>query len=196
VTEVFAHSQGIIHRDIKPENVYKQFKNQRKINIQIKKNKRRYSMAKSKQATGVPESSIDTYKQIMAVVVHASAVGLGEILKNYKSQAKKTELIRSFVNKTRFFPDQTGYFFVYDYDCLNIALPNPIEWQGKNLYDLKDSHGKYQIRELSAAAKQGGGFVEYYWLKPGSTVHQKKLSYAEPIPGTNYFLGTGVYTKN
>jgi len=150
-------------------------------------------MTKLNQAKGVPETSLDTYKQIMVAVVHASAVGLGEVLKNYRSQAKQTELIRTYANKIRFFSDQTGYFFVYDYDCLNIALPNPLEWQGKNLYDLKDSHGKYQIRELSAAAKKGGGFVEYYWLKPGSTEHCKKLAYAEPIPGTIYFIGTGAY---
>jgi len=150
-------------------------------------------MAKSGQGKVAQEISLDTYKQIMVAVVHASAVGLGEVLKNYKTRAEQTELIRSYANKIRFFPDQTGYFFVYDYDCLNIALPNPIEWQGKNLYDLKDSDGKYQIRELSAAAKKGGGFVEYRWLKPGSTEHRKKISYAEPIPGTQYFIGTGAY---
>ncbi len=150
-------------------------------------------MAKLNQTTGLTETSIDTYKQIMVAVVHASAVGLGELLKNYKSQAKQTELIRTYSNKIRFFPDQTGYFFVYKYNCLNIALPNPLDWQGKNLYDLQDSHGKYQIRELSAAAKKGGDFVEYYWLKPGSTKHLKKLAYAEPIPGTDYFIGTGAY---
>lgn len=56
------------------------------------------------------------------------------------------------------------------YDCVNIALPNPNKCQGKNLYDHKDSQGKYAIRELSAAAKKGGGFVEYYWIKPGFAV--------------------------
>jgi signal transduction histidine kinase len=153
-------------------------------------------MATLNQGRGVTETSTDTYKQIMVAVVHASAVGLGELLKNYKGQAERTELIRTYANNIRFFPDQTGYFFVYDYDCLNIALPNPLDWQGKNLRDLQDLHGKYQIRELSEAAKKGGGFVEYYWLKPGSTEHHKKLSYAEPIPGTNYFIGTGAYISS
>ena len=152
-------------------------------------------MAKLNQKKGRPEINIETYKQIMVTLVHTSAVGLGEILKNYKSQAKHTELIRTYVNKIRFFPDQTGYFFVYNYDGLNIALPNPAEWQGKNLYDQKDLNGKYVIRELSAAAKKGGGFIEYYWIKPNSTKHYKKLGYAEPIPDTNYFIGTGAYIE-
>ena len=153
-------------------------------------------MANLNPAKGVPETNMDTCKQIMVAAVHASAVGLGELLKKCCGEAERTDLIRTYANKIRFFPDQTGYFFVYNYDCLNIALPNPLDWQGKNLYNLQDPHGKYQIRELSAAAKKGGGFVEYYWLKPGSTEHYKKLSYAEPISGTDYFIGTGAYIED
>jgi signal transduction histidine kinase len=140
-------------------------------------------------------ASLDTSKQIMVAVVHASALGLSEVLKKYPKEAEQTDFIRTYVNKIRFFPDQTGYFFVYNLDCVNIALPNPNEWQGKNLYDHKDSQGKYVIRELSAAAKKGGGFVEYYWAKPGAKGEFRKVAYVEPIPGTKYFIGTGVYIQ-
>ena len=153
-------------------------------------------MVKLTRGKEVKEVSIDTYKQIMLGVVHTSAVGLSEVLKNYKSEVERTNLIRTYINKIRFFPDQTGYFFVYNFAGLNIALPNPNEWQGKNLYDHKDSQGNYAIRELLATAKEGGGFVEYYWVKPGSIGEHKKISYVESIPGTNYFIGTGVYIKD
>ncbi len=153
-------------------------------------------MAKSTQTKGSKKISIDSYKQILTAVVHASAVGLGELLKNYKTEAERMDFIRTYVNKMRFFPDQTGYFFVYSFDGLNIALPNPNEWQGKNLYDHKDSQGKYVIREFSAGAKKGGVFVEYYWAKPASTGEHKKLGYAESIPGTNFFIGSGVYIED
>ena len=152
-------------------------------------------MAKLNEEKGKPEISLENYKQIIMALVHSTAIGLGEVLKNYKSEAEQTNFIRTYVNKIRFFPDQTGYFFVYNYDSLNIALPNPSEWQGKNLYDQKDSHGTYVIREASAIAKKGGGFFEYWWAKPGSTGEYKKVGYAEPIPNTNYFIGTGVYIK-
>jgi signal transduction histidine kinase len=147
-------------------------------------------MAKSVEGK---ETNIDTYKQIMVAVVHASAVGLGEVLKKYTKEAERTDFIRTYINKIRFFSDQTGYFFVYNFDCVNIALPNPNEWQGKNLYEHKDSKGKYVIRELLAAAKKGGDFTEYYWPKPGSQGEYKKVAYTETIHGTNYFIGTGVY---
>ena len=149
-------------------------------------------MAKLTQGKGAKEISIDTYKQIMLGVVHASAVGLSEVLKNYKSEVERTNLIRTYVNKIRFFPDQTGYFFVHDFDGLNIFHPIK-KVQGKNNYDEKDSQGKYYVRELNSAAKKGGGFVEYYWPKPGEAEEHKKLSYAESISGTKYVIGTGVF---
>jgi signal transduction histidine kinase len=133
------------------------------------------------------------YKQIMKAVVNTSALGLGGVLNKFKTESERTDFIRAYVDKVRFYPDQTGYFFVYTLDCINIALPYPNEWQGKNLYDQKDSHGKYALRELAAAAKKGGDFVEYYWVKPGQAGDFKKLGYTEAIPGTNYFIGTGVY---
>jgi len=53
-------------------------------------------------------------------------------------------------------------------------------------------NGVYLIRELRDAAHDGGGFVEYVFPKPGYG-DAPKLSYAEMIPGTELWVGTGVY---
>ncbi len=53
--------------------------------------------------------------------------------------------------------------------------------------------GLYVIRELSAAAQGGGGFVIYHWPHPETREEQEKVGYVEPIPGTDYFIGTGYY---
>jgi signal transduction histidine kinase len=142
---------------------------------------------------GKDKTSIECYKETAKTVVHAAAVGLGEILKGVKSEKERVDMIRSFVGPIRFYADQSGYFYVYDYSCLNIAHGTQKNLQGKNLYDHKDVKGEFVIRELSAAAKKGGGFVEFYWVKPGSKEEFKKLGYVEPIPGTDYFIGSGVY---
>jgi len=144
-------------------------------------------------AQSAQDKSTECYKDIAQTIVHATATGLGEILKDVKSEKEKIALIRSFVNPIRFYPDQSGYFYGYDFQCVNIAHATQKDLPGKNLYDHKDVKGKYVIRELSATAKKGGGFVDFYWLKPGAKGEQKKLGYVEPIPGTNYFIGTGVY---
>jgi signal transduction histidine kinase len=143
-------------------------------------------------------SKLESDKQVAVAVAHSTAVGLGEVLKNYQSETDRTNLIRTYIDQIRFYPDQSGYLFVDNYDCLSIALPNPKELEGQDLYNYQDSKGNYVTRMLAAAARNGGGFVEYYLVKPGSTSagEQKKISYAEPIPGTNYFIGAGVYIAN
>jgi signal transduction histidine kinase len=138
-------------------------------------------------------TAIECNKDIAKNIVHATAAGLGEILKDVKTEEKRIALIRNFISPVRFYPDNSGYFYVYDFNCVNIAHATQKDLQGKNLYDHKDAKGKYVIRELSAAAKKGGGFVDFYWVKPGSKGEQKKLGYVERIPGTDYFIGTGVY---
>jgi signal transduction histidine kinase len=137
--------------------------------------------------------SVEEYKEISKTMVHSVAAGLGGVLTHVKSEKARISVIRSFVAPVRFYPDNSGYFYVYDSKCVNIAHATQKELQGKNLYDYKDTKGKYVIRALSEASKKGGGFVDFYWVKPGSKEESPKMGYVEPIPGTDYFIGTGVY---
>ncbi len=135
-----------------------------------------------------------TYDQDIAIQrVSTAAIGLSGIARDFGDNEEFIDMIRSFVDPIRFYPDKSGYFYVYGYDCVNIAHPTQPDLVGKDLYDYQDSKGAYVIRELAAAAKNGGGFVEYYWVKPGEQGEHKKVGYVEPIPNTDYFIGTGVY---
>lgn len=144
-------------------------------------------------ARAADNTPIDCYTEIAKTMVRGTAAGLGEALKDIKAEKDRIDLIRAFISPIRFYPDNSGYFYVYDFSCKCIAHATQKDLPGKNLYDYKDGKGKFVIRELSNAAKNGGGFVEFYWVKPGSKDEFKKLGYVEPIPGTNYFIGSGVY---
>ncbi|MDD3051734.1 MAG: cache domain-containing protein [Candidatus Cloacimonetes bacterium] len=133
-------------------------------------------------------------EEIAKTAVHITAQGMGEVCVNIESE-EQVSFIRNFINPIRFYADKTGYFYVYNYDCINIAHATQKDLEGKNLYDHQDSQGKYVIRELSKKAKEGGGFVEFYWQKPNTTEEFRKIGYVEPIPGTDYFIGTGVYAE-
>ena len=139
------------------------------------------------------DTSIRCYKDIAKTMVHGTALGLAEIIKDVKSEKKRIVLIRTFINPIRFFSDNSGYFYVYSFNGVNIAHAAQKELQGKNFSDHKDSKGKNIFRESSALARNGGGFFDFYWVKPGSKDEQKKLGYVERIHGTDYFIGTGVY---
>jgi len=139
--------------------------------------------------------SLGWNKKIAQTVIHAEAVSLGQLLKNITNKTEQIELIRMAIDSVRFYEDHSGYFYVYQYDCVNVAHATQKDLPGKNLYNHQDTHDKFVIRELSAAAANGGGFVEFYWLKPGTTGEKQKMGYVEPIPGTDYFIGTGVYLE-
>lgn len=130
--------------------------------------------------------------RVAVAAVHVAATGLGEILYGM-DETRQIDTIRAFIDPIRFFDDGSGYFYVYDYDCVNIAHAVDKSLPGQNLSDYQDMRGIYVIRELSAAAQNGSGFVTYYWPHPETREEQEKVGYVEAIPQTDYFIGTGYY---
>ena len=142
--------------------------------------------------TGTASTGEENKSREAVAAVHVAAVGLGEILDGM-DETRQIETIREFIDPIRFFDDGTGYFYVYDFDCINIAHAVDKTLPGQNLSDYQDMRGLFVIRELSAAAQNGSGFVTYYWPHPQTKVEQRKVGYVETIPGTDYFIGTGYY---
>jgi methyl-accepting chemotaxis protein len=132
-------------------------------------------------------------KDKLQVATKSMAVSLGEMIKGVNDE-KAVEIIRNAIDSIRFEEDKSGYFFVYK-GTVNVALPTKKESQGQDLAGLVDKNGVPFVREIARQAEKGGGFVEYVFPKPGKG-DQPKLSYAEMIPGTKYWIGTGVYIDN
>ncbi len=129
----------------------------------------------------------------LKVANHTAAIGLGALLKEVPKE-NKDSFVQSFVEDIRFEEDESGYFFVYR-GTINVALPTNKALVGTDLKDNQDVNGVYYVRELSEAANRGGDFVTYVFLKPGYG-DQPKLGYAEMIPGTDMWIGTGIYIDN
>lgn len=130
----------------------------------------------------------------LQVASHTAALAIGKAIENIQDQKERVEIVRKLIDDVRFEDDSSGYFFVYR-DTVNVALPPKKELQGKDLGDLKDKNGVALVRDLRDKAARGGGFVEYIWPKPGAE-DTPKLGYAEMIPGTDMWIGTGVYLDN
>jgi methyl-accepting chemotaxis protein len=125
-----------------------------------------------------------------------------EALNVYVSQAAdaqaKQETIRQQLhgvgfNESKDDAQRKGYFFAYDTNGVCVAQRPTPDKVGSSSWDLQDTDGVYLIRDLASAAKGGGGFVTYQYPKPGETQPSPKLSYAALVPGTDVFVGTGVY---
>ncbi len=154
------------------------------------------------QTQDISEYGVDEIQKVMLteqkakiqVATETIALSLGEELQDVPTLNEKIEFIRKAIDKIRFEKDKSGYFFVYD-GTVNVALPTKKEAQGKDLGKVKDKNGVFFVQELNRAAQGGGGFVNYVFDKPGKGI-QPKLGYAEMIPGTNMWIGTGVYIDN
>ncbi len=143
------------------------------------------------QKTG--QVMLDGQKEKIKVATHAMAVAISNMIKHVKSDDEKIEMIRKKLEGIRFEEDQSGYFFVNKGTVMIAHIKASL--LGKDLKDLKDKNGVYLIKELLEQANKGGGFVNYIWPKPGAG-DTPKLSYAEMIPGTDFWMGTGVYIDN
>ncbi len=89
-----------------------------------------------------------------------------------------------------------NYIFVINDIGDVIINPASPELEGKNLYDLQDVKGLYFFRELiDVAKKEGSGWVDYWWPKPGEEEASSKTSYViKVMKGDEIFIvGTGIY---
>ncbi|WP_421902634.1 methyl-accepting chemotaxis protein [Maridesulfovibrio sp.] len=132
-------------------------------------------------------------KDKVEVATRAAAESLGAQLRGVDGDEAKIDFIRKSIDSFRFENDKSGYFFVYK-GTVVVALPPKKSLQGKDLSGAKDKNGVFFVKELSSAARNGG-FVEYIFDKPGKGL-QPKLAYATMIPGTDMWIGTGVYIDN
>lgn len=152
-------------------------------------------MLVSNGCTKDEDETLEWNKKIAIAYVHSYAVSIGAAVTEFSDDSTRIAYIRRAIDPISFYPDSSGYFYVYSFDCDNIAHARQKDLQGQNLFNYTDSRGKYVVRELSVMAQSGGGFVEFYWIKPGDTGEKKKLGYVEPIPNTDYFIGSGVYLE-
>ncbi|WP_371324229.1 methyl-accepting chemotaxis protein [Dechloromonas sp. ZY10] len=87
------------------------------------------------------------------------------------------------------------YIFIHSFhpQMTYLLLPPKPELEGSDSSGLKDVNGKYIIRDLTKAAREGGGYVEYWYPRPGQQQAEPKLSYAAQFAPWNWVIGTGIY---
>ena len=140
---------------------------------------------------------IDAQKIVLMEVTSTMSNGIDGIFKNiYTTTEEQIAFCRDFLDHIRFFDDGSGYFFINDFDGINIAHGADASHQGQNDYDLQDTHGAYIIRDMIEIAKNdGSGYYQYFWNNPATGKEETKIAYVSKIPDTEYFIAAGFYVK-
>ncbi|MDZ7742269.1 MAG: cache domain-containing protein [Bacteroidota bacterium] len=135
--------------------------------------------------------------EIVIQTTNTFANGIGGVFENYFTDTLiRVEFCRKMIDHVRFFDNQSGYFFMYDFNCVNVAHGIQKDIQGQDLYDYQDSKGNFVIRDLVSIAKNiGEGFYEYWWNNPVTGKEEPKLAWVKKIPGIDYFIGSGIYLQ-
>lgn len=105
-----------------------------------------------------------------------------------RSDIKLDQACHDFTHTKKFILGEL-YLFVYDYTGICLANGQQPDSVWKNLYDIRDTFGTYQVQEMIKVAKNGSGWVTYQWR--GAT----KLSYVKSVTKgeKTYLIGSGFY---
>ena len=86
------------------------------------------------------------------------------------------------------------YFWVNDMAPKMLMHPVKPELEGKDMSAMKDPDGKLLFMEFVATVnKDGKGFVDYYWPKPGEEKPVAKISYVMGFAPWGWVIGSGIY---
>jgi PAS domain S-box-containing protein len=134
---------------------------------------------------GYPEAEVPKISYVKYFAPLEWIIGSGKYLSDEEEVIKKEALkLLSTVGR-----GGEGYLFAADFQGLSLSGP----FEGQNMIDLTDTNGVRIVRELIAAARAGGGFVEYVAPRYEGQEPRPKVSYVEPIPQWEWYVGTGVY---
>lgn len=132
------------------------------------------------------------YKRTLRYSVQSVATKVGDALVAAEGSGVEPEtIVQNELKKIRY--GKSGYYFAYNTSGMNVAHPLKPKFQGQIRRGAKDKKGNEYIQELIGKAQSGGGFVTYWFPKPGQTEPSPKLAYAYMVPGTSIWISTGIY---
>jgi methyl-accepting chemotaxis protein len=105
--------------------------------------------------------------------------------------ATAQKLAKSAIRGMHF--DGSEYFFVYDYNGVNIVHGLKADREGKNFLDSKDVNGYAYMPDMIRLARNGGGHIFYWFTKPETNKPTPKVSSVVVFEPWGWVIGTGVY---
>ncbi|RTZ18370.1 EAL domain-containing protein [Vibrio aquaticus] len=116
-----------------------------------------------------------------------------------KSEREITKMISDALRPIRFFNGR-GYFFIYEFDGMNVMHPLKPHIEGTSAWEVVDKHGTLILQEHIKRIEQQGGeaFYSWWYQKPGYPLEQEfeKVGYGKKFEPYNWLIGTGEYTSN
>ncbi len=85
---------------------------------------------------------------------------------------------------------ESGYFWADTTEGVSVVLLGN-DTEGTNRVNYQDENGKYIVKEFISNAKNGGGYIDYYFPKPGEEKASLKRGYTQLFEPFQWEVGTG-----
>lgn len=109
------------------------------------------------------------------------------------NEYEREKVLAEISNPRGQFVKRDLYMFVLDFNGVNLADGGNPGFVGANHSRLKDTNGKYFIKEMIETAKnKGEGWVEYMWFNPDTKKIQPKTTYVKKIKGMDALMAAGI----
>jgi methyl-accepting chemotaxis protein len=152
-------------------------------------------MATQYQAAHDPVQVANAYKRELQSIVDLAYTSIeGIYARKEIADGEKQKMASEVVEKMRY--GAGDYVWINDMKPAMVMHPLKPEMNGKDISDFKDPNGKKLFVEMvNVCRKDGQGFVDYMWPKPGEDKPVAKLSYVRLFKPWNWVIGTGVYLQ-
>lgn len=91
-----------------------------------------------------------------------------------------------------------GELYVFAVTMDNVLIGHPYEHAMRRLTinSLKDGNGHSLVEMFKKALeKEGSGWTEYLWAKPGEDKPSRKRTFVKMVPKESLYVGVGFYTN-
>ena len=111
------------------------------------------------------------------------------------SRADAQKLARETLATLRY--DKNEYFWINDMGPRVVMHPINPKLDGQDVGDMKDPNGLYLFRAfVEVVRRDGKGFVDYQWPKPGHEQPVDKISYVQGFAPWGWIVGSGIYVDD
>jgi cytochrome c len=116
--------------------------------------------------------------QVVAAVEHVKKVGAEQAVKDFNAASQwKVNGMNVIFN------DMNGLVLA---SSLNERLV------GKQTYEMKDPSGKAFVKEFTAAARQGEGWIDYQFVNPQTKALEERSMFVRKVPGFEGYVGVAI----
>ena len=152
--------------------------------------------------------SVELYEEAMLdgyhMEIRSQVQGALAVVQSYYDQSQNGEITEEEAKKLaaetvramRYRDDASGYIWIDGEDYLLVMHPILTEQEGDNRYDLTDKNGIKVTQCIVEAAKNGGGYNEFYFTKSDGVTIAPKIAYSQMFQPWGWAVATGNYVDD